>query len=60
MNRDPSEYRPTLRSVAVIAGGLALIALVGLVVRNDVVWAFATILICGGYVAWTFWDKRYK
>ena len=57
---DPREYRPTLRSAATIVAGLALILVVALVFRNDVVTAFATLLICGGYVAWTFWDNRYK
>jgi hypothetical protein len=57
---DPNAYRPTLRSVVTIFAGLALILVVALVFRNDAVTALATLLICGGYVAWTFWDNRYK
>lgn len=57
---DRREYRPTLRSAVTIFVGGALIWLFGLIVRNDVLTAFFTLAVCGGYLAWTFWDNRYK
>jgi hypothetical protein len=46
--------------MVVIFGVIAALQIFDLVTRDDVLTAVITIVICGGYIAWFFWSRRYQ
>lgn len=50
-------YWPSVWEVVRIVAALAVITVIGAITRNDVIAAFAALLIFGGMLAW--WFLRY-
>jgi Flp pilus assembly protein TadB len=54
--RGPFPFRSLLGTLTVIL----VISAIDRLTHSDVLWAFATIVILGAYVAWWFWSRRYS
>ncbi len=52
--------RPNLRSVVGIFSAIAAIQVFDLITHQDVLTAVITIAICGAYVGWWVWSRRYS